>query len=136
MGGIKASPLGRTMGAGPVNAATVINKFLGTAAEKRGRVPPSERRTRLLSNCSINEANKFSGRQLINDAASVITNAGGAILNGISSLDESRRSRTDLAQAPKTSQTKPRWVGLSRVRSSITFSETEADLGNRCPVRC
>lgn len=28
----------------------------------------------------------FSGRQLINDAASVITNAGGTILNGMYSL--------------------------------------------------
>lgn len=39
MGGIKASPLGRTMGAGPVYAATVINKFMGAATEKRGRFP-------------------------------------------------------------------------------------------------
>lgn len=83
MGGIKASPLGRTMGAGPVNAATVINKFLGTAAEKRGRVPPSERR-----------------RQLINDAASVITNAGGAILNGAQDLAD----KTPLGGAIKSAQ--------------------------------
>ncbi|KAM0106758.1 hypothetical protein ACP6JB_007537 [Aspergillus fumigatus] len=69
MGGIKASPLGRTMGAGPVYAATVINKFMGAATEKRGRASPSERR-----------------RQLINDAASVITNAGGTILNGVQDI--------------------------------------------------
>lgn len=75
MGGIKASPLGRTMGAGPVYAATVINKFMGAATEKRGRASPSERR-----------------RQLINDAASVITNAGGTILNGMDSLGGPRRA--------------------------------------------
>jgi hypothetical protein len=53
MGGIKASPLGRTLGSGPVYAATVINKFMGTATEKRARASPSERRKRSLSNCTI-----------------------------------------------------------------------------------
>ncbi|KAF7155397.1 hypothetical protein CNMCM5623_007468 [Aspergillus felis] len=85
MGGMKASPLGRTMGAGPVNAANVINKFLGggAATEKRGRVSLSDRR-----------------RQLINDAASVITNAGGAILNGAQDLVD----KTPLGGAVKSAQ--------------------------------
>ncbi|KAF7595535.1 hypothetical protein BBP40_005570 [Aspergillus hancockii] len=69
MGSIKASALGRTLGGGPVNAATVINKFMGVATEKRGRASASDRR-----------------RQVINDAASVITNAGGTILNGIQDI--------------------------------------------------
>ncbi|PKX90000.1 DUF3129 domain-containing protein [Aspergillus novofumigatus IBT 16806] len=83
MGGIKASPLGRTMGSGPVDAATVINKFMGTATEKRGRASPSERR-----------------RQLINDAASVITNAGGTILNGVQDIAD----KTPLGGTIKSAQ--------------------------------
>ncbi|PIG85644.1 cell surface protein Mas1 [Aspergillus arachidicola] len=68
-GSVKASPLGRTLGAGPVNPAIVINNFMGVGTHKRSRVPASHRR-----------------RQLINDAAGVITNAGGAILNGVQDL--------------------------------------------------
>ncbi|KAB8198950.1 hypothetical protein BDV34DRAFT_56268 [Aspergillus parasiticus] len=68
-GSVKASPLGRTLGAGPVNPAIVINNFMGAGTHKRSRVPASHRR-----------------RQLINDAAGVITNAGGAILNGVQDL--------------------------------------------------
>ncbi|KAA8652867.1 hypothetical protein EYZ11_003147 [Aspergillus tanneri] len=56
----KASPLGRTNGGGPVNPATIINTFLGS--------------------------NSNSKRQLVNDLASVVTNAGGAVLNGAQDL--------------------------------------------------
>ncbi|KAB8239094.1 hypothetical protein ETB97_004954 [Aspergillus alliaceus] len=66
-GSVKASALGRTLGGGPVNAATVINKFMGGGAQKRTSI--TDRR-----------------RQVINDAASVVTNAGGTILNGIQDL--------------------------------------------------
>ncbi|KAE8154670.1 hypothetical protein BDV25DRAFT_135589 [Aspergillus avenaceus] len=68
MGGIKASALGRTLGGGPVDPSIVINKFMG-GNTKRGRLSVTDRR-----------------RQLINDAASVITNAGGTILNGIQDI--------------------------------------------------
>ncbi|RLL96544.1 hypothetical protein CFD26_104181 [Aspergillus turcosus] len=83
MEGIKASPLGRTLGSGPVYAATVINKFMGTAMEKRARTSASERR-----------------RQLINDAASVITNAGGTILNGVQDIAD----KTPLGGTIKSAQ--------------------------------
>ncbi|RHZ54253.1 hypothetical protein CDV55_100989 [Aspergillus turcosus] len=83
MGGIKASPLGRTLGSGPVYAATVINKFMGTATEKRARTSAAERR-----------------RQLINDAASVITNAGGTILNGVQDIAD----KTPLGGTIKSAQ--------------------------------
>ncbi|PLB44104.1 hypothetical protein P170DRAFT_440483 [Aspergillus steynii IBT 23096] len=69
MGSIKASALGRTLGGGPVNAATVIDKFMGTPKDRRGHPTPADRR-----------------RQLINDAASVVTNAGGTILNGVQDI--------------------------------------------------
>ncbi|KAB8074288.1 hypothetical protein BDV29DRAFT_124573 [Aspergillus leporis] len=69
MGSVKASPLGRTLGNGPVDAATVINRYMGVSTEKRSRASITDRR-----------------RQLINDAASVITNAGGTVLNGIQDI--------------------------------------------------
>ncbi|KNG91271.1 cell surface protein Mas1 [Aspergillus nomiae NRRL 13137] len=68
-GSVKASPLGRTLGGGPVNPATVINNFVSGGTQKRSRIPASHRR-----------------RQLINDAASIVTNAGGTVLNGIQDL--------------------------------------------------
>ncbi|GMG37060.1 unnamed protein product [Aspergillus oryzae] len=48
-GSVKASPLGRTLGAGPVNPAIVINNFMGAGTHKRSRVPASHRREILPS---------------------------------------------------------------------------------------
>lgn len=48
-GSVKASPLGRTLGGGPVNPAIVINNFVGAGKQKRSRLPASHRRKILLS---------------------------------------------------------------------------------------
>ncbi|KAB8228036.1 DUF3129 domain-containing protein [Aspergillus alliaceus] len=69
MDGNKASPLGRTNTGGPVNPATVINSFMGAGNSNSKRAAFTDQR-----------------RQMINDAASIITNAGGAILNGAQDL--------------------------------------------------
>ncbi|RHZ61428.1 DUF3129 domain-containing protein [Aspergillus thermomutatus] len=100
MGGIKASPLGRTLGSGPVYANTVIDMFMGTVTQKQARISRSKRRMRSLSNLRINEVNMLSGRQLINDAASVITNAGGTILNGVQDIAD----KTPLGGTIKSAQ--------------------------------
>ncbi|KAJ5226014.1 hypothetical protein N7468_007239 [Penicillium chermesinum] len=65
MGSVKASALGRTLSSGPVDPKRVIMNFM---------TPQTAART---------HARQFlNARQVLNDAASVITNAGGAILNG------------------------------------------------------
>ncbi|KAE8315173.1 hypothetical protein BDV41DRAFT_586927 [Aspergillus transmontanensis] len=48
-GSVKASPLGRTLGAGPVNPAIVINNFMGAGTHKRSRIPASHRRVQDLA---------------------------------------------------------------------------------------
>ncbi|KAJ5144051.1 uncharacterized protein N7515_002838 [Penicillium bovifimosum] len=69
MGSIKASALGRTLISGPVDPKRVIENFMKPNTETRAH------------------ARQFlQDRQVINDAASVITNAGGAVLNGAQDL--------------------------------------------------
>ncbi|KAJ5904329.1 hypothetical protein N7504_006712 [Penicillium tannophilum] len=69
MGSIKASALGRTLNSGPVDPKRVITDFM---------TPNTDLRTHIR--------HFPQARQLINDAASVITNAGGAVLNGAQDL--------------------------------------------------
>ncbi|CAP79243.1 hypothetical protein N7489_004712 [Penicillium chrysogenum] len=65
MGSIKASALGRTLISGPVDPKRVIMNFMTPNTDTR-----------------VHTRHFHQARQLINDAASVVTNAGGAILNG------------------------------------------------------
>ncbi|KAJ5545184.1 hypothetical protein N7461_007488 [Penicillium sp. DV-2018c] len=69
MGSIKASALGRTMKSGAVDPKRVITEFMTPKAGKRAR-----------------HRHFPQARQVINDAASVVTNAGGAVLNGAQDL--------------------------------------------------
>ncbi|KAJ5485723.1 hypothetical protein N7530_000023 [Penicillium desertorum] len=65
MGSIKASALGRTLISGPVDPKRVIVDFMTANTDAR-----------------VHTRHFPQARQLINDAASVVTNAGGAVLNG------------------------------------------------------
>ncbi|KAJ5976630.1 hypothetical protein N7481_010337 [Penicillium waksmanii] len=65
LGSVKASALGRTLSSGPVDPKRVISNFMKPSAQARAH-------TRHF----------LQARQVLNDVASVVTNAGGAILNG------------------------------------------------------
>ncbi|CAG8063335.1 unnamed protein product [Penicillium nalgiovense] len=65
MGSIKASALGRTLISGPVDPKRVIMNFMTPNTDTR-----------------VHTRHFHQARQLINDAASVVTNAGGAIMKG------------------------------------------------------
>ncbi|OQE10591.1 hypothetical protein PENFLA_c087G04199 [Penicillium flavigenum] len=71
MGSIKASALGRTLISGPVDPKRVIVNFMTPNTDTR-----------------VHTRHFHQARQLINDAASVVANAGGAILNGAQDVAE------------------------------------------------
>ncbi|KAL5366617.1 hypothetical protein BJX96DRAFT_170084 [Aspergillus floccosus] len=68
----KASPLGRTSDTGPVDPSVIIEKFM--EMPKKQRSHPRDFVQKRLT--------RITGRQILNDAASVFTTAGGQMLNG------------------------------------------------------
>ncbi|KAE8370229.1 hypothetical protein BDV27DRAFT_140666 [Aspergillus caelatus] len=71
-GSVKASPLGRTLGGGPVNPAIVINNFVGAGKQKRSRLPASHRRIQDLADATPFGGTIKSIQSTIDDAMAIL----------------------------------------------------------------
>ncbi|KAE8377577.1 hypothetical protein BDV26DRAFT_304869 [Aspergillus bertholletiae] len=81
-GSVKASPLGRTLGGGPVSPAIVINNFMGAGTHKRSRLPASHRRVQDLADATPFGGTIKSIQSTIDDAMAILPGTGSGAVTG------------------------------------------------------